>query len=154
MDQNEYPRPDANVIGGVYAKDKNWGIAIVVFSILGILCGGLATLGGGAMTAFGAAGAATATGRQSGAGSVAASGGLVMMIGIATALLSIVRLVGGLGVMKGTRMGFLITAGVSALLILFNLGSLPSGIISIVISGIILYYCYSRLSGKEGPTPV
>ena len=158
MDQNEYPRPDYTS-SGPYAKDKSWGIAIIVFSILGICLGGLAVAGGGLMSAVGATGAATAgaagAGRASGdSAAVGLGGGLVMLLGGGLLLLSIVRLVGGIGVLRGQKWGFLISAVVSGLLILMNLASLPSGIISIVISGIILYYCYSRLSGKEGPTPV
>lgn len=158
MDQNEYPRPQ--YAAGPYPKDKSWGIAIIVFSVLGICLGGLATAGGGIMSAAGvtgaAAGAANGAGREANEAATAATvgGGAIMAIGIGLVLLSIVRLVGGIGILKGQKWGFLVTAVVSGLLILLNLASLPSGIISIVISGIILYYCVQRITGKEGPTPV
>lgn len=154
MDPNEYPRPDAYV-GGIYPKDKTWGIVIIVLSALG-LCGSLMVGAGGAVLgAAGATGAvnATADGRAAAAG-VGAAGGLLAILGFVLAAFCVAQLVGGIGIMKSARWGFLITGGFAALNILLSLFRLPTSILGILISGVILYYCYSRISGKEGPTPV
>ena len=155
MDQNEYPRPDA-IVGGVYPKDKTWGIVIIVLSALG-LCGSLLIGAGGAVLgAAGASGALAARTADGGAGAATAgaAGGFLAILGFVLAAFCVAQLVGGVGILKSARWGFLVTGGFAALNILFGLIRLPASIIGIAISGIILYYCYTRLTGKQGPVPV
>ncbi len=156
MDQNEYPGANA-AVGGIYPKDKTWGIVIIVLSALGI-CLGLAAGAGGALLGAGGASAAmagagaTADGRTAAAG-LGAAGGLLAIIGFLIAAVSVAQLIGGVGIMKSARWGFMVTGGFAALSILMNLTRLPTSIIGIAISGVILYYCYSRITGKIGPVP-
>ncbi len=156
MDQNEYPRPDA-VVGGVYPKDKTWGIVIIVLSALG-LCGSLMIGAGGAVLgAAGATGALSARGAADGgttAAGVGAAGGFLAILGFVLAAFCLAQLIGGVGILKSARWGFLVTGGFAALNVLLGIFRLPSSIIGMAISGVILYYCYSRLSGKMGPVPV
>ncbi len=149
----QYPRPGFSA--GHYSKDKGWGIAMIVSSVLGI-CIGAFTMGLG--TLIGGAGAATASSGAGGAADAqiafAGIGGMVALVGFAIAACSAVQIAGGVGVMQGRRWGFVLTAVLSAISLLLNVPNLPAGLVGVAVSGVFLYYCYVRLSGKEGPAPI
>ena len=68
---------------------------------------------------------------------------------------SAVQIAGSVGVMKSRRWGFVLTAVLAGISILLNVPQVLYGVgIVGMINGFIAYYCGSRLSGKEGPTPV
>lgn len=157
MDSNEYPRPDYSP--GFYPKDKTWGIVIIVLSSLGICCGLAAAGLGGALGIAGAGVAASgaasgASDAREAATGLGIGGGVLAMIGFVVMASSAVQIAGGIGIMKSRRWGFLLTGVLSGISILLNLGQLPHGLVGMAINGIIAYYCWSRLSGREGPTPV
>lgn len=154
MDQNEHPR--ANEVVGVYSYDKVWGIVIIVLTGLGacgsLFLGGLGaavgTVGAGSL-ATGANG--TADGRAA-AAAVGAGGGLLAMIGFIMAAVFVAQLVGGIGILKSLRWGFLVTGGFAALGVLLSLVHL--NIIGIILHGGFLAYCAMRLTGKLGAAPL
>lgn len=153
MDQNEYPRPDYTP-SGPYAKDRTWGIVIIVLSSLLMCCGlGMAGLGG-LLGVAGAGAAASGSGSRDAAAGLGVGGGIVALIGFAMMASSALQIAGGIGILNSRRWGFILTGALSVISILLGIARLPQGIVGIVINAIIVYYCWARLSGKEGPTPV
>ena len=151
MDQNEYPRPP--YAGGAYAKDKAWGIAIAILSSLGICCGlGIAGFGG----MLGIASVGVAASDHSTAAGLGIGGGILAFVGFAILAVSAIQVAGGFGVMGSRRWGFTLTLALSAVSILLHLPGVVhgTGILGVAINGVIAWYCWSRLSGKDGPTPV
>ena len=153
MDQNEYPRPELGP--GAYPKDKTWGIAIIILSSLGICCG-LSVAGlGGVLGFFGvlAGGASNDGNAKLGLG---LGGGLLAFVGFAILAVSAIQVAGGFGVMASRRWGFSLTLVLSALSIILHLPGVVhgTGVMGVAINAVIAWYCWSRLSGKDGPTPV
>ena len=144
---------------GAYPKDKPWGIAVAVLSATGFCCGlGIA----GVASVFGMIGAGTLAGDAGqgrpdpGAAAALGIGGLVAIIGVVLALSSAVQIAGGFGIMRSRRWGFNVTLAFSILSLVLHLSHVASGtgLVGLAINGVIVWYCWSRLSGKEGPTPV
>jgi hypothetical protein len=156
MDNSNYPRAD-QLPSGPYPPDKTWGIVIVVLSSLGVCAGGCMLAGGGMLGAMGGAaaattaGAGTTTNAMPSAAVAAGMGGLMMVLGVLTLILSGLQIFAGTQIMKSKRIGFLIAGGCAALNLLVSLGSVPRGLISTAISGVIIYYCVMRVTGKQGP---
>ncbi len=155
MAPNNYPRPP--YVSGPYHQDKTWGIVIIVLSSL-CACGGL-ILGalGGVVGAIGAGAAASGTHTRDGqatAAMIGAGGGILAIVGFAIAFFQIVQIVGGVGVMKSQRWGFVLTTVFAALSALSSLANLPHGLFGLALNSVILWYCISRLSGKMGPAPL
>ena len=145
---------------GAYPKDKPWGIAVAVLSASGLCCG-LGIAGAGSL--FGLVGAGALAG-DAGRGhadpgataAVVGISGLVVVIGIVLALCSAAQVAGGFGIMGSRRWGFNVTLAFSILSLVLHLSHVASGtgILGLAINGVIVWYCWSRLSGREGPTPV
>ncbi|GEM_PF-5303258 len=79
----------------------------------------------------------------------------VAVVGVLIAAASVLQIVGGAGIMKGRRWGFVLTAVFAAFSILFHLQGVlhGTGLVGIAVHGVIVYYCWARLSGKKGPAP-
>lgn len=137
----------------IHPQDKPIGITIIV---LNALCGGLgllAVLGLGAIAAMGGAAAAGSGGSADGAAAAAAVGGIAAIIAIVVVVLCAVGIIAGFGIMKSAKWGFQLGAVVFGLNALSNLAQLPQGVIGLLISGALCYYCIARLTGKIGPKP-
>ena len=155
--------PNASGGSPINPNDKAWGIGIILTSILGVCCGlGLAGLGGavgalgaGAITRGATPGSSPSDDLAAGAG-FGLVAGIMAFIGIAIFVCSAIQVAGGIGVMKSQRWGFTLTLVLSAISILLNLGHAlqGTGVIGILISGAIAYYCWARLAGKMGAPPV
>jgi hypothetical protein len=137
-----------------HPADKPLGIVIIILSALGA-CGGLALAGlGGFMGAAGGA-AATQEGSASGAAAAGAIGGMTAIIGLVLVAVSVLNIVGGVGVMKSARWGFMLTGILSAISALLNLVNFDvKGILGLAIAAGVAVFCFMRLAGKLGPTPV
>ena len=90
-----------------------------------------------------------------GSAALPGSNGLRVVSLFQAALLA-VRLVGGIGILNGRRWGLVLVAIVSSVYVLLNLvrltrGGSGLGIVSLLISAYIVYYCVRRLTGREGP---
>jgi len=113
---------------------------VTILAILQFIGGALSLLGGLALMAFG--GSAVNTG----AGEVAA---IPAMLGIVLILSGIIGLVAGYGLFTLKGWGWLLAIIfsvlniISGLLNLFQGANIPSTIINLVISGLILYYLYT-----------
>lgn len=156
MDPSQYPRPDLTSVGP-YDKDKTWGLAVAILSSLGVCCGlGVAGVGG----VIGAVG--TQIGREPASNDPAATllttgfGSIVAILGFGIMVCSAVQVAGGFGIMASRRWGFVLTAVFAGLSVLFHLPGVVhgTGVVGVAIHGAILYYCWARLSGKEGPSPL
>ncbi|RYG26836.1 hypothetical protein EON82_01735 [bacterium] len=154
MNPNGYPRPNYTP-SGAYDKDRGWGMAVIACAILGVFCGLLMGLGGAALGVFGAA-AATSGGREAteGGAILGLGGGLIALVGFAIMACSAVQVAGGVGIMQSKKWGFVMTAVLSIISLILNVPALPAGIPGVLISAVFLWYCWTRLSGKDGPTPV
>lgn len=153
MENGNYPRQDY-VPSGPYPGDKTWGIVIIVLAAIGVCFGAIVTLGGAALGTVGAASAANANAPAGSSAAAGLAGGFIAMMGIALIALCALEIVAGVGIMNSKRWAFILVAVVSALNILASLANLKTGILSIVVSGIFLWYSYQRLSGKVGPPPL
>ena len=71
--------------------------------------------------------------------------------GAALALLSALRIVGGVGMMRGRRWGFALAAALSALSIPLDLGHLDhhTGLYGLPLNAAILVYCLVRMTKTE-----
>lgn len=144
----------------LYAKDKTWGIVVMALSAFGICCGlGVAGLGG----LFGVLGVGAVGGNAGPGGAnpgevaaVAGLSGLVAIVGLLFMLASAVQVAGGYGIMKSRRWGFTLTLVFALISILLNVPQVlhGTGIVGAAINGVIAYYCWTRLTGKDGPAPV
>lgn len=159
MDPSHSPRLDYGPVSP-YAKDKTWGIVVVALSVLGICCG-LGIAGAGSL--FGAFGASTVAGDAVRNGADAGAqmaflgfGGLLAILGLGLVVCSGLQVAGGFGIMASRRWGFNLTLAFSAISILFHLPGVlhGTGIVGVAVNGVIAWYCWSRLSGKDGPPPV
>ncbi len=156
MDSNPYASPD--FAPGFYPKDKTWGLIVMVLSSLGLCLGSVTLLIGGAIGVFGSAavtrGGSSDSDSQNAALATGGIGALIAVIGIAIALSSLIQVAGGFGIMRSRRWGFVLTGVLAGISLLLGLASLPHGIIHIAINAVIGWYCWSRLSGKDGPAPM
>ena len=144
----------------LYPKDKPWGITVAALSATGLCCG-LGIAGAGSLFGVVSAGALAGEagrGRPDAGATAAVVGisGFVVVIGIVLALCSAAQIAGGFGMMGSRRWGFNVTLAFSILSLVLHLSHVASGtgLLGIAINGVIVWYCWSRLSGKEGPTPV
>lgn len=140
-------------------KDRGWGIAVIVLSLLELSYGlFVAALG----LTFGAAASSAASDRANPAPDdmrgmlsiFGAVGDLILLVGVVLALSAITKVVGGVAMMKSRRVGFVTTGVLSAVSLALNLLTPPIGLAGAAISGFVAYYCYARLSGKDGPPPL
>ena len=122
------PNPFLNV--DPYPKDKPWGAVIVVLSLPSVLAGALFAL----------------LGPKMGEG----------FYFLAVALLSSAALqaVGGMGVERSRYRGFVLATTGAAVPVPLYLLMLPHGIAGLAASGAVLYYCATRLLGREGSAPI
>ncbi len=122
-----------------HPADLPIGIVIIVFSGLAIL-GSIALIGlGGAVGVAGAGTTATAV------------GGSVALIGMILLAVSVINIIGAVGIIKGARWGFMITGIMSAISVVLDIFHL--NILGILISGAVAVYCFLRLSGQLGGKP-
>lgn len=134
-----------------YPTDKVIGILVIVFSVCAAIGGLLIVLGGGILGAAGVAGATQA--REAGGAAVAAgAGGMLVVIGLLTALISAVRIYGGIKMMQSIRSGFMIVMILSLIGVVLSLLSFnAASIVQLAINGALAYYCWARMNGKIGP---
>lgn len=129
------------------SKDRIGGIGIVVASILSV---------GGGLGSTGLGSAPGLVGRLAGLiGMSAQTTERAALFGGAIAFLSTLRIAGGLGIVNGRRWGFILTALLTSLSLPLNLGHLAHGTAKagLLLTPLILYYCWRRLSKEEAPTP-
>lgn len=133
------------------------GILNIVFGAFGTLGSLLIILGGGLLAAGGAA--FEAGGEVEGMGSMAAAGGgLIMLIGLVSAVFSILLVVAGIGVLKVAPWGrklSIVCGGGFVLLNLFSLfssGFTLSTIVGIAYGGTLLVLCFTE-SWKKAFAP-
>lgn len=140
----------------VYTADKVLGI------IAAVLGGGCNCVIGAGLVGLGAFGGAivqqTATDpsvspqdAQNAAAAVSAFGAMGGLVGGLLILVAIGSIAGGIGMFKGLRWGFLITAILQGLAFILNLVSM--NIFGVLICGALTVYCVLRLIGKVGPQP-
>lgn len=151
MDPHPYPPPAASV----YAKDQTWGIVVMVLSSLGLCLGAFTLLLGGAIGLFGVAATTGHAGHEDRGMALAfgGAGAIVAVVGVLIALSSILQVAGGVGIMRSRRWGFVLTGALAIVSFLLGLASLPHGVVHLAINAVIGWYCWARLSGKEGPVP-
>ena len=130
---SEYPRPELNA-PREHSGDRTWGSIICIFSALSLFGNATWAFDGGPMDG-------------------------VRLVALLQCGLLAVRFAGGVGVLGGRRWGFILVALVSSVYVLLNLFSLANrgshlGLISLLISAYIVFYCIKRLMGRDGPAPV
>jgi hypothetical protein len=122
-----------------HPADLPIGIIIIVFSGLAVL-GSLALIGlGGATTVAG------------GGTAVSAVGGGVAIIGMILLAVSVINIIGAVGILKGARWGFMITGIMSAISVILDIVHLQ--IVGLIIAGACAAYCFMRLTGQLGGKP-
>lgn len=144
--------------------DKVLGIIIMLWNgLCGVCVGFFVTFLGGTLGALGGAAAAeiqknaTTSADKDAAAAVAtgaAAGGMFMLIGVATILLSAIGVFGGFKMFKSERIGFIIVAATCGLAVIINVLSLNLlAIVGILINAALAVYAVMRLMGKLGTAP-
>ena len=144
--------------GGVFTADKIIGIIIMVLSAVCGLCGlvGAGILGavGASLPGMAASGGQGAPTTQEAAAAAGLLGMGAAVFAVIVIVVSALNIVSGYGIMKSARWGFLFSAILNGVWILFNLPNFVANIIGIIFSAAILVYCILRLTGNLGPKPV
>ncbi|HVL38657.1 MAG TPA: hypothetical protein VM328_04620 [Fimbriimonadaceae bacterium] len=127
-----------------YDTDKIVGIVLIVLSLCGAMCGSL-MLGVGALIG----------GASAGFLPVAAAGGIAAVVGGVILATSLLNIGAGIGIIKSQRWGFLLACvltGISILAVLIDLSGMS--FLALAANAGIFVYCFMRLTGRLGPTPL
>jgi hypothetical protein len=136
--------------GTKYQPDLIVGILIIAFSACGA-CAGLGLAGlGGVLGAVGVTQITRGAGPNAEATAIAGASGLVAVIGMAIAILSLANIAGGVGVLKSKRWGFMLTAVLSGIGFLLSLSG-SDGFLGSIPNLAAAIYCGLRHAGKLGP---